>query len=338
MFVCLALLFTSYWHLSFAETKDQGRTATVIFLSAGSAFVNGDANAQTKTRMFHMGKKVWCDSQPLPIPTESHALVAFGDKAVFIAGGHGNKSTFGSTDVWVYDPQNDSYSKLGDLMKPYMGMKSVEFDGKIYAVSGYNLPDFSRNTEIYNGKNWKLGPKLHKEERMTAAVAVTARGVIWSIGDYWSHQNLLNVLTEYLDTAKGLKWINGPRLNVARGGNVGASAIENTVYVCGGYSNGTMISDCEKLDGANGNWVKVANMLQPRVALSLLVLDGKLYAVGGRRYGRGDEDFHNSIEVYDPVLDQWSMFAEWEEKKEHFGTRGQYIILQNVPETYMRCP
>ena len=45
-------------------------------------------------------------------------------------------------------------------------------------------------------------------------------------------------------------------------------------------------------------------MAEPRVAFGVAVLDGKLYAVGGR-----DDGLLSSVERYDPAADAWEAVA-----------------------------
>lgn len=57
-------------------------------------------------------------------------------------------------------------------------------------------------------------------------------------------------------------------------------------------------------DPALNAWEAVAPMAAARATVGVVVLDGKLYAVGG--YGGGQ---HSSVERYDPALDAWEAVA-----------------------------
>jgi len=297
----------------------------VIFLSTGSVFKDAATATENKTRMFHMEKKVWCDSQDLPIPTESHALVTYNGRVIVIGGGHGNWSTWGSADAFAYDPQKDQYTKLADLTENHFGQRAAVLDGKIYAIGGRTKNLSEHHMEIYDGNVWKQGP-IMLDFYVEVAIATTANGVVWSVGGFH---------TEYLDTNESNpQWKFGPKpIRDQFNLKFAAVSIGNTVYSCGGNEE---VTSCEKLESPAVNWVKIANLQKPRIYFDMLLLDGKIYAVGGEPQ---DENHRtNSIEVYDPQADQWSMFAEWEEDELHFGLRGRYTVLTDVPESSMRCP
>jgi len=62
----------------------------------------------------------------------------------------------------------------------------------------------------------------------------------------------------------------------------------------------------ERYDFATKRWEAVAPMATPHVGHALSVLDGKLYAAGGR-----DANYHyfTSVERYDPAVDAWEAVA-----------------------------
>ena len=55
---------------------------------------------------------------------------------------------------------------------------------------------------------------------------------------------------------------------------------------------------------ATKSWEEVAPMAEERDGLTVTVLDGKLYAVGGYNNDGGDNRL-SSVERYDPALDAW---------------------------------
>lgn len=53
---------------------------------------------------------------------------------------------------------------------------------------------------------------------------------------------------------------------------------------------------------ASANWNYVASMPTPREGLTAVVLDGKIYAIGGKQQGYSSL---NVVEIYDPMTDEW---------------------------------
>lgn len=79
------------------------------------------------------------------------------------------------------------------------------------------------------------------------------------------------------------------------------AALNQYIYVVGGFDGTRQLSSVERYDTENNVWTIVAPIKVARSALSLTVLDEKLYAMGGF-------DGHNFVaivEVYDSKLNKW---------------------------------
>ena len=77
-------------------------------------------------------------------------------------------------------------------------------------------------------------------------------------------------------------------------------------YAVGGLSDGVgRLSSVERYDPAMNAWEAVAPMATARDYHAVAMLDGKLYAVGGRSNGAS----LSSVERYDPALDAWEAVA-----------------------------
>lgn len=83
--------------------------------------------------------------------------------------------------------------------------------------------------------------------------------------------------------------------------STGVAALNQYIYVVGGFDGTRQLSSVERYDTENNVWTMVAPIKVARSALSLTVLDEKLYAMGGF-------DGHNFVaivEVYDSKLNRW---------------------------------
>ena len=81
----------------------------------------------------------------------------------------------------------------------------------------------------------------------------------------------------------------------------GVAALDNKMYVTGGYAGQPMSSvDC--YDPDTNTWSQVANMNIARHGHSLVSLHGRLYAI--ERWSGEDVD---SVEVYDPDNNTWTL-------------------------------
>ncbi|XP_033746483.1 kelch-like protein 17 [Pecten maximus] len=87
-----------------------------------------------------------------------------------------------------------------------------------------------------------------------------------------------------------------------------------------------------RYDPINNFWSRIASLRQPRMYLSVCVLEGILYAIGGNdSYGRS----LNSVEYYDPDLDQWGFIAPMASPKigvAAAGYRGKLYVVGGFQE------
>jgi hypothetical protein len=85
---------------------------------------------------------------------------------------------------------------------------------------------------------------------------------------------------------------------------VNAARIDSThIIACGGYNNRERLTSAEILDVNRNVWTEVASMNVIRSDAHAVELDGRIYCVGGF----DGHSCHRTVEVYDPVLNQWSM-------------------------------
>lgn len=79
------------------------------------------------------------------------------------------------------------------------------------------------------------------------------------------------------------------------------AAIDQFIYVVGGFDGTRQLATVERYDTENETWNMVAPIQIARSALSLTPLDGKLYAIGGF----DGNNFLSIVEVYDPRTNTW---------------------------------
>lgn len=84
---------------------------------------------------------------------------------------------------------------------------------------------------------------------------------------------------------------------------VGVAAINQYIYVVGGFDGNRQLASVERFDTEHQVWELVAPVKIARSALSLTSLDGKLYAIGGF----DGTNFLSIVEVYDPKTNKWDL-------------------------------
>lgn len=145
--------------------------------------------------------------------------------------------------------------------------------------------------------------------------AVAYEGRIYVIGALtggWPEEDPVPHVYIY-DPATDL-WTQGPEIpEDRRRGAAGAVVHEGEIYVVAGIRNGHTDGHVRWLDAFNpttGNWRRLADAPRYRDHFHAAVLDGRLYAVGGRRSshatGQGFELTIPEVDVYDFATNTWT--------------------------------
>lgn len=114
-------------------------------------------------------------------------------------------------------------------------------------------------------------------------------------------------------------WTDMPSMKYSRSG-AGVAVLNQFIYVVGGFDGSRQLASVERFDTDRQLWETVTPMKTSRSALSVNVIDGKLYAmVSFGKFCRGlftkfdvslqggydGHSFLANVEVYDPVKDEW---------------------------------
>ena len=81
---------------------------------------------------------------------------------------------------------------------------------------------------------------------------------------------------------------------------------EQALYAVCGYHNNDQLPFVERFDPAENKWIVVASMTSIRFGCGVGVIDGQLYAVGGRS---GENINLSSVERFEPTENKWTVVA-----------------------------
>jgi N-acetylneuraminic acid mutarotase len=136
--------------------------------------------------------------------------------------------------------------------------------------------------------------------------AVTLDSQIYAIGGCFGDEEALCLSTVESFDVNEQRWQALPDMKTARY-SCGAALLGNRIYVVGGFgydssNNETVpLAECEYFDTEAQTWHTVSSLQCGRGALSVVAVDGRLYAIGGFN-GR----YLSSVERYDPLTDSWT--------------------------------
>jgi glucose/arabinose dehydrogenase/N-acetylneuraminic acid mutarotase len=253
-----------------------------------------------------------CWSGRAPLPT---ALLDVGGAALngkfYVLGG--KTSTGPRKEMYVYDPQADSWSTAAPLPLEYAAVENpavVATDGKLYAFGGSSGPFTGqvKSAAVYDPATdqWTPLPDMGTARGGPAAAVIGTK--IYVVGGMGADGASL-ASVEVFDTTTQT-WSTAPDMSIRRD-NPAAAGADGKLYVFGGRTrnadgtavNGTL-DTVEMLDPATGTWTPRAPMPTGRRTMAVGRIGGKVQLMGGELSATASGVF-DANEEYDPATDTW---------------------------------
>lgn len=225
------------------------------------------------------GEYIWTQKDNMPMSRWSHTTAVVSDK-IYVIGGASSESDFRMlSNVEEYDPVANICIRKADMptARGWMQSSSPVVDGKIYVIGGDDGVNGCLSTvEMYDPiiDTWTRKTDMPTPRWSLATCAVN--GKIYAIGGAQTSMTGPNGVQEYdpaIDT-----WT----------------------------SNITGLNVVEEYDPVTDTWTRKADMPIGLWGLCANVVNGKIYALGGRL---GVTAIPNVYE-YDPAMDTWTRKAD----------------------------
>jgi N-acetylneuraminic acid mutarotase len=241
----------------------------------------------------------WTSRAPMPVGLHHVGIGVAGGK-LYIIGGY-KQSWFSVwkpvATVYTYDPATDTWAERAPMPTPRGALSVTEYDGKLYAIGGYDQKINTAAVEVYDPENntWiERAPLPTPRDHLAAA---TVSGKVYVIGgrlngDYG--RNLSS--TEVYDPATN-RWSKAADLPTARSG-ITASMVGGRIYVFGGEEGKGTFRENESYDPERDSWQGMAPMPAGRHGLGSAVVDGRIYVISGGPTPGGS--FSDLNEVFTP--------------------------------------
>lgn len=192
---------------------------------------------------------------------------------------------------------------------------AVRLGDAIYLIGGRG----QRPLDIFDLKTnaWRTGAAPPFE--LNHAQAVSHDGRIYIVGALtgpFPEETIVPNIMIYEPTRDA--WLTGPQIPAdRRRGGAGVAAHNDTLYVIGGNRRGHMsgyVAWTDALDLKTGKWTQLPDAPHPRDHFHAAMLDGKIYAAGGRRSSHDTGDNLNltiaPVDVFDVASGGWSTLAK----------------------------
>lgn len=219
----------------------------------------------------------------------------------------------------------NDWTTIGSGEVPRSEATAISYGGEYYMFNGFDSEiDIYNRVEKYNPATntyTLLSPMPTVDGKLTA---VTHNGItlvddqIWIIGGrVGDHPGRVTDEVWIYDISED-KWSMGPKLPARRGGG-GVGRLGRRIHYVGGFDQNASCDVADHLvydlDDPQAGWQDYSMkspMPNPRNHISVAVLDGLLYVIGGQ-YGHdgcgGGKDL-DLVHAYDPVADSWKRVAD----------------------------
>jgi len=219
---------------------------------------------------------------------------------LFCVGGRGaSGDPFKSIEC--YDPCQDQWFPVADMMtrRRHVGVCSV--NGLLYAVGGHDGSEHLRSGEVFDPKSNSWSSIAHMATLRRGIAIGCLGGVIYAVGGL-DDSTCFNTV-ERFDPSTDV-WNFIAPMEVPRGG-VGVASLKGHLYALGGNDGTSSLDNCEKYDPYLNRWMLIASMHKRRAGAGVAVLDGYIYVVGGF----DDNSPLDCVERYNAKTNQWAMVA-----------------------------
>jgi N-acetylneuraminic acid mutarotase len=194
------------------------------------------------------------------------------------------------------------------LLEPLQEHSTVVVDGNVVILGGFELGWMtSTRTEAYDPETGSWSSWADLPEKVHHAQVATVDGSIYVLGVLEGLTMSANSVAWVLDSPSA-EWTEVTPLpqGAERGGGA-AVHLNGRVHVVGGRRDGEAVTDHHVYDPVSDSWASLASMDQPLDHLGGVVIEGRIYAVGGR--DKAINAHTDALSVYDPEADSWASLA-----------------------------
>ncbi|XP_056438380.1 kelch-like protein 7 [Gadus chalcogrammus] len=204
-----------------------------------------------------------------------------------------------------FNPKDSSWTDIRCPFEKRRDATVVFWDNVVYILGGSQLFPIKR-MDCYNvlKDSWysKLGPPTSRD----SLAACASQGKIYTSGGSEVGSSALD-LFECYDT-RTETWKVKASMLMARCSH-GSAEASGLIYVCGGTRgnnvSGRILNNCEVYDPSTQQWRELCGMIESRKNHGLVVVNHRLYAIGGQGAAGGLD----SVEYYDIASNEWCAAA-----------------------------
>ena len=261
------------------------------------SFNNSDA-----VEVYDLEKDFWTSKNKMPQKMFGQAAAL--DGKIYIFGGRKGDLYNGTTlnYNYLYDPDADSWTRKKDMPSSRAFMTVSVVNGKMYTIGG-SLKGFEgcNIVQMYEPTTdtWTDEAKLPSIRLGQTANVYNSK--IYTIGGGTSATDGAGIAFPYFDVYDPFNnlWESKENLTQSRVGH-GSGLINNKLYICGGFSSNTELSDLIEYDFNSNLWSSKTSLATSRRMFVTCVYNDKFFILGGVTGTVGSQRVLKSVMMYTP--------------------------------------
>ncbi|XP_055013025.1 kelch-like protein 7 isoform X2 [Boleophthalmus pectinirostris] len=202
-----------------------------------------------------------------------------------------------TTNCYYFNPKECAWTEVGSASIKSQKGTAVFCNNVIYITSGHRAYQMAAYNVLTRKIQLLSAPPTNREFVATCA----SDGKIYTSGGVIGQSTV--TVFECFDTKTRL-WHVKPKMLVARRDH-GSVEVNGLIYVCGGTHSTSVssriLNNCEVFDPNIEQWSKICGMKDARKNHGLVVVNNRIYAIGGQ----GATGGLKSVEYYDTDRNQW---------------------------------
>ena len=221
--------------------------------------------------------------------------------------------TLGTASAWNAIAQELEWKKLPDMPVGKWEAGTVVLDGKLYFFGGYTEGvKSSKRSEIFDPKDNSWTRFQDLPSAITHMNMVLDGRTVWFAGGYkdgYKGHTIAEVWSYDIDKDR---YTAAPLLPETRGGGGLALVGRKLHYVSGIKADRDTdatdhwVLDLDEWAKGSAEWKNLAPIPVGRNQFSTVVLNGKIYVIGGQFHHDSMQLDQARVDIYDPKTDSWS--------------------------------
>ena len=251
----------------------------------------------------------WIRVDSLHFARFDHSSVKLPNGNILATGGYSGQDT-SLAECEIFDIVNNYWTLTSSMQIPrYMHHSILLNNNNVLVIGGFK----NETCEIFDidSAKWSLTDSTNFQRDMGSTISLLDNNRVLLVGGYYFSENNSQIF--FLDSCEIYniipgKWTVTSPLNAVRAYHTATKLLNGNVLITGGNNQTKQLRSCELYDVQSGTWSFVDSLHEARMYHSSILLpNGKVLVAGGKNYDYPQDPWLKSCEVYDPVLNEWTL-------------------------------